>query len=133
MTYKEWGLPYTQRVASAIKKTGARLMLHICGNTSDRLEMLAATGVEGLSLDAKVDFGHAREVLGPNYLLMGNVEPTSPLTFGTPEEVYLETKKVIEQAGKEGHFFVSGGCLISEHAPEENMEAMLKAAYETVY
>lgn len=131
--YKEWALPYTKRVVDAIKKTGVKTLMHICGNTSDRLEMLAATGVGGLSLDAKVDFGFARATLGPDYLLMGNVEPTNPLTLGKPETVYEHSRNVIEQAGKEGHFFLSSGCLISAEAPADNMEAMFRAGHESVY
>jgi uroporphyrinogen decarboxylase len=131
--YKDWVLPYTQRVVSAIKKTGIKVLMHICGDTSDRLKTLASTGVDGLSLDAKVDFGFARETLGPDYLLMGNVEPTDPLTLGTPESVYEHSKKVIEQAGKEGHFFLSSGCIIPGEAPVENMEAMFRAGHEAVY
>lgn len=131
--YEEWGFPYTQQVVSAVKKTGVKSIMHICGNTSDRLETLAATGVDGLSLDAKVDFGFARETLGPSYLLMGNLEPTDPLTFGKPETVYEQAKKVIGETGREGHFFLSGGCLISEVAPAENVEAMIRAAHESYY
>jgi uroporphyrinogen decarboxylase len=132
-TYEKWGLPYTQRVLRAIKDTGVKTLLHMCGNTSDRLEVLASTGVDGLTLDAKVDFGFARETMGPEYLLMGNVEPTNPLSLGKPETVYEHSKKVIEQAGKDGHFMLSGGCLISDVAPVANMEAMIKAGQETVY
>ena len=132
-TFKEWGLPYTQRVAGAIKKTGVKVLMHICGDTSDRLELLASAGADGLSLDAKLDFGFARESLGPNCLLMGNVEPTDPITFGRPETVYEHSKRVIEQAGKNGHFFLSGGCLIPEEAPVENVEAMILAGREAIY
>lgn len=132
-TYKDWILPYTQRVVGAIKKTGVQVLMHICGDTSDRLEMLASTGVDGLSLDSKVDFGFARETLGPDYLLMGNVEPTDPLTLGQPETVYEHSRKVIEQAGKEGHFFLSSGCVIPGEAPVENMEAMFRAGHEAIY
>jgi uroporphyrinogen decarboxylase len=132
-TYEEWGLPCTQRVASAIRKTGVKLLMHICGDTSDRLEMLSSAGVDGLSLDAKVDFGFARETLGLDYLLMGNVEPTDPITLGKPKTVYEHSKEVIEQAGKEGHFFLSGGCLIPDEAPVENVEAMIRAGMEAIY
>jgi uroporphyrinogen-III decarboxylase len=95
--------------------------------------MLASTGVDGLSLDSKVDFGFARETLGPDYLLMGNVEPTDPLTLGEPETVYEHSRKVIEQAGQEGHFFLSSGCVIPDEAPVENMEAMFRAGHEAIY
>jgi len=132
-TYSEWGLPYTRRVVSAIKKTGVKVMMHICGDTSDRLEILASAGVDGLSLDSKVDFGFARETLGPRYLLMGNIDPTVPLTLGKPEAVYEHSKNVIEQAGKGGNLFLSGGCLIPQEAPVENVEAMVRAGHESVY
>jgi uroporphyrinogen decarboxylase len=132
-TYKEWGLPYTQRVASAIKKTGIKVLMHICGDTADRIEILASAGVDGLSLDAKLDLGFARETLGPEYLLMGNVEPINPITFGKAETVYEHSKRVIEQAGRAGHFFLSGGCLIPDEAPVENVEAMIRAGMEAIY
>jgi uroporphyrinogen decarboxylase len=132
-TYIEWGLPYTQRVASAIKKTGVKVLMHICGDTSDRLDTLESAGVDGLSLDTKVDFAFARETLGANYLLMGNVDPTNPITLGRPKTVYEHSKTVIEQAGKNGHFFLSAGCLIPEEAPVENVEAMIRAGVEHTY
>ena len=131
--YKDWVLPYTRRVVGAIKKTGVPVLMHICGDTSDRLEMLASAGVDGLSLDAKVDLGFARETLGPDYLLMGNVEPTNPLTLGTPGTVYEHSQKAITQAGREGSFFLSSGCIISDEAPLENMEAMFRAGHEAIY
>ena len=87
----------------------------------------------GLSLDAKVDLGFARETLGPDYLLMGNVEPTNPLTLGTPGTVYEHSQKAITQAGREGSFFLSSGCIISDEAPLKNMEAMLRAGHEAIY
>jgi uroporphyrinogen decarboxylase len=132
-TYEEWGLPYTRRVVGAIKQTGVKVLMHICGNTSDRLEMLASTGVDGLSLDAKVDFGFARETLGEDYLLMGNVDPTSPITMGSPETVYEHSRHVIAQAGRNGRLFLSAGCLIPEEAPVENVQAMIRAGTEHTY
>ena len=62
--WEEFGHPYTTRVVQAVKKTGVKMFMHICGNTSDRLDSLASTGVDGLSLDHKVDFAHARKTLG---------------------------------------------------------------------
>jgi uroporphyrinogen decarboxylase len=132
-TYEEWGLLYTQRLVGALKQTGVKILMHICGDTSDRLEMLASAGVDGLSLDAKVDFGFARETLGENYLLMGNVDPTSPITMGRPETVYEHSKRVIDQAGGDGHLFLSGGCLIPAEAPVENVVAMIRAGKEHEY
>jgi uroporphyrinogen decarboxylase len=129
--YEEWSLPYTRQLCRALKKTGVKVFMHICGDTMDRLEMLAATEVDALSLDSKVDFAVARERLGPDYLLIGNVDPTDPLTLGSPEQVYEQCKNVIAQAGSEGRLILSAGCLVSEETPPQNLEAMIRAARET--
>lgn len=128
-TWQEWGYPYTKRLVEFIKSKGVNTMLHVCGDTTDRLESLAATGADILSLDMAVDFERARAVLGPDCCLMGNVS-TTLLATGSPEEVKEATREVIRKAGKNGHLIISGGCLIGETCPAENMKAMVKAAKE---
>jgi uroporphyrinogen decarboxylase len=128
-TWEEWGFPYTKRLVETIKSKGAKAMLHVCGNTTDRLESLAETGADILSLDMAVDFEKAREILGPDACLMGNVSTTT-LATGTPEEVREETIKVIMKAGSNGHLIISGGCLIGETCPAQNVKAMVSASRE---
>ncbi|MCK4787577.1 MAG: uroporphyrinogen decarboxylase family protein [Desulfobacteraceae bacterium] len=127
--WEDWGLPLTTRLVGLIKRSGVKTVLHICGNTEDRLESLASTGVDCLSLDEAVDFERARKVLGPNYCLMGNVS-TTLMTIGSLEEVEEATKEVICKAGADGHLLVSGGCMFSADCPVENIRAMVKAAKE---
>lgn len=127
--WEEWGFPYTKRLIEVIKQSSVKTMLHVCGNTADRLESLAATGADILSLDMAVDFEKARALLGPDVCLMGNVS-TSTLAVGTPDEVRAETRTIIAQAGESGHLIISGGCLIGETCPAENMQAMVAAARE---
>ena len=100
------------------------MCLHICGDTSDRLESMYNIGVDGLSLDQKVDLAHARKVLGPKKCIIGNVDPTFLLPFGKPEEVAKWAEKNIEDAGQEGAFILSSGCLVFD-MPPENMRAMV--------
>ena len=125
--WETWGLPLTQKLVKVIKPHGVKTILHVCGDTTDRLESLAATGVDCLSLDEAVDFEKARAVLGPNYCLMGNVS-INLLLFGAEEEVQEATKEVIAKAGRNGHLLLSGGCEIPENCKPENMTAMVKAA-----
>ncbi len=128
-TWLEWGFPYTKRLVESIKGKGGKAMLHVCGNTMDRLESLTATGADILSLDTAVDFGEAREILGPDICLMGNVSTTT-LATGTPWAVREETRAVIEKAGRNGRLIISGGCLLGETCPAENVRAMVSAAHE---
>jgi len=62
--WEEFGLPYTKRVVKALKKIGVKITMHICGDTTDRLASLVLTGVDGLSLDHKVDLVYAKKVVG---------------------------------------------------------------------
>lgn len=127
--WEAWGFPLTRRLVDVLRRCGVKTFLHVCGDTTDRLESLAATGVDCLSLDEAVDFEKARRILGPAYTLMGNVS-TSLVAFGTPAEVKEATKEVIRKAGRDGHLIVSAGCLISDVSPPENVRAMIEAARE---
>lgn len=127
-TWEEFGFPYTRRVVGAVKKTGVKMIMHICGDTADRLESLARTGVDGLSLDTKVDLGYARKLLGEGICLMGNIDPNQTLVFKKPAEVEEESKEAIRKAGMNGSFILSSGCGIPAVAPPENVRAMVRAA-----
>ncbi len=126
-TWLEFGFPYISRLVNALKKTGKPLKLHVCGDTTDRLETFADAGFHILSLDTKVDFEKAREKVGDRVCLMGNVCPSTTLLFGTPQDVENDSKKVIQQAGRDGRFILSSGCMLSPDTPGENIHAMVKA------
>ncbi len=106
--YEEWGFPYTKKLVNLIKRSGVKTILHICGNTTDRLELMAQTGVDCLSLDAKVDFEEARKILGPKFCLMGNID-TTLLAMGDSKEVEEKSKETLQKAGREGYLLLSGG------------------------
>lgn len=126
-TWNEWGLPLATKLVKLAKRSGIKTVLHVCGNTDDRLESLASTGVDCLSLDEAVDFEKARKILGDKFCLMGNVS-TNLVAFGSPEEVEEATKEIIRKAGLGGNLIVSSGCLLSDICPAENIRAMIKAA-----
>lgn len=126
--WEEFGAPYTTRVVDAVKNTGVKMFLHICGDTNDRVDSLIETGVDGLSLDQKVDFVKARETLGDSICLMGNVDPAATMLFGKPEDVAKEAEDSIRNAGKKGSFILSSGCMMPAEIPPENLQAMVDTA-----
>jgi uroporphyrinogen decarboxylase len=127
--WEEFGLPYTKRVVDALKKMGVKITMHICGDTTDRLESLALTGVDGLSLDHKVDLVYAKKILGDRVCLIGNLNPTDTLVFKSADEVYKEARELISSVGPR-NFILSSGCSIPATAPPDNIEAMVRAAKE---
>jgi MtaA/CmuA family methyltransferase len=106
--YEEWGAPLTKRLVDMIKRSGVKTILHICGNTTDRLQLMAGTGIDCLSLDGAVNFEEVRRILGPNFCLMGNVD-TTLFAMGEAKAVEEKSKEILQKAGKEGCLLLSAG------------------------
>jgi uroporphyrinogen-III decarboxylase len=69
------------------------------------------------------DMGRAKETLGQNACLLGNV-PSALLHLGTPQEVKDYVKQVIDTAGEGGGLIVGNGAFF-DHAKPENVKAMI--------
>jgi len=126
--YETYVAPYQREVATHIKKLKAYTMLHICGRTQDRLKLMAATGMDALSLDAKVDIASAKAQVGSTTCLAGNINPTAILAEGKPPDVEQATEEIIAKAGRGGGLILMPGCGVPHNTPTENMEAFVKAA-----
>lgn len=125
--------PYFTRLVETLKKTGAKVLVHLCGSFNDRLDILRRMGAHGVSLDEKNDLAKAREVMGPETCLIGNVNPTGTILMSTPEAVAKEAREAIDNAGRDGAFILASGCLIPKAAPKRNIEAMIQVAKEARY
>ena len=62
----------------------------------------------------------ARKAVPAETVLMGNVNPSDPLVFGTPEQVDATARKVIEDTAGQG-LFLSSGCAMGRNTPPENV------------
>ena len=80
-----------------------------------------------LSLDGTSNARLCREVLGDHSAIMGDV-PATLLAFGTEEEVYDYTTKLIQDVGPKTGLIVCSGCDIPFNAKFENVKAMVDAA-----
>lgn len=132
---KQWesfGFIYTKRLVSELKKTGVKIILHVCGNTLDRVDSFAQLGVDGLSLDAKVDLELAREKVGPKICIIGNIDPAH-LVHCSPQEIEEEGRICIEKAGRDGAFILSTGCGVPYETPAENIRAMVYTVMKYQY
>ena len=85
----------------------------------------ANSGCEG---GLPTDIFKAKEILGDHICLAGDV-PAALLVFGSPEEVYEYSRKLITELGPEG-FMLQSGCDIPANAKLENVRAMVAAAME---
>lgn len=106
------------------------VLLHICGNITDRLHTLPQTGIDMISVDSKVDLAKAKEILAGRIALAGNVNPVYVIEERTDEEVYAESTRCLNAAAVDGGFLLLPGCDLSAKAGEENVRALVRAAHD---
>jgi MtaA/CmuA family methyltransferase len=128
--YAAIALPAEQQLIGKLKTaTGKPVSLHICGDATRLLPLMASSGADVLELDHAVDIASACRVVGPGIGLWGNLDPVRVLAQGTPETVRVETDKVLSAVQAAGHrrFVLSSGCTLAVETPCRNLEAFLGA------
>jgi MtaA/CmuA family methyltransferase len=127
--YREFVLPYEQRVFTAVKQAGAIPRLHICGDTSHLLADMARSGAEIVDLDWMVDLRRGAEVFGEEGPApCGNFDPVAVMLQGTPAEVE-EAVRACAAAGGPRHLSAAG-CEVPDGTPGANLLAHARALRE---
>lgn len=126
--YNEFVLPYEQKLVAAIRETGARVRLHICGNTRKILAGMGQTGCDVVDLDYPSPVSEARAAMGPGQVLLGNIDPVRVLRDTTPEGVTAALEECYAAAAP--RYVVGAGCEIPRGTPEANVRAMADFARE---
>ena len=120
--YSEFVWPYEKALIDGIRSLGGKTRLHICGNTRPHLGKMGALGCEIVDLDYLSPIDQGRREMGPNQVLLGNINPVAVLRNGTPETV----KACVEQCHREAgaRFVVGAGCEVPRDTPAENLWAL---------
>ncbi len=90
------------------------------------LEYLASIEMDVFNFSHEIDVETAREKLGKDVVLMGNIPPLEVLVRGTVAEVRVATEKLLQQAKAFGPLLVSPGGGVSPGTPIETLKAMLE-------
>ncbi|MBI4659186.1 MAG: uroporphyrinogen decarboxylase family protein [Verrucomicrobia bacterium] len=127
--YEEFIWPYEKKLVDGLRALGTKVRLHICGNTRFCLEGMGRLGCEIVDLDFLAPLGEARTKMGPNQILLGNVDPVRVLRDGNPESILSAIAECHRQAGP--RYIVGAGCEVTRDTPPENLEALAAYARST--
>ncbi|HEY3415385.1 MAG TPA: uroporphyrinogen decarboxylase family protein, partial [Armatimonadota bacterium] len=95
--YREFALPYEQRVCAAIHHAGNLVKLHICGNTSSLLDDMVTSGADLFNVDHLVPLEKAKAVYaGQGKCFKGNIDPVSGIMQASPEECRANVRRCLE-------------------------------------
>ena len=121
--YEELLLPVHQEITGQIE---GPLILHVCGDCSDRLELFAASGVDAYHFEWQVDAKTAVDKVGNLISLVGNINNPKTLYQGTPDDVYRQVRYSIAA----GVNIIGPECAIPLATPIENLKAIVETAHE---
>ena len=124
--YETFALPYQQQVVRQVKEThpDTPLILYISGSAGV-LERMGKSGVDIVSVDWTVDMAEARQRLGQDMKVQGNIDPG--VLFGSHDFIRDRIIDTIRKAGNRGHILNLGhGVLVG--TPEDNVRFFFETA-----
>jgi uroporphyrinogen decarboxylase len=126
--YEELVLPATIRLFTELADSHPGVPTILFGvGTGELLASMASTGCQVVGVDWRVPLDQARQRVGPEVAVQGNLDPA--LCLSTWEVAEAETREVLDRAGPApGHIFNLGHGVLPETDP-----AMLERVVELVH
>ncbi len=124
--YQEFVKEKHRELFDFIHDQGARIKLHICGNITHLLGDIRELKPDIVDIDHMVDMEKSFELLGPEIVRCGNLDPVSVIQQQEASAVTERVRSLCEKE-KGRRFVISGGCEITVNTPVENLRAMRDA------
>lgn len=129
--YKEFSLAYMQKIVDQLtrEKDGKRIPVILFTKGGGLwLPEIANTGCDAVGLDWSVDINQARQKIGHNVALQGNMDPAIMAT--NPEAIKQEASRILRDFGNgSGHVFNLGHGITPNITPE-NVAALVDAVHD---
>ncbi|MGF1479410.1 MAG: uroporphyrinogen decarboxylase [Cyanophyceae cyanobacterium] len=124
--YETFALPYQQQVVKQVKQTHPHtpLILLVSGSAG-LLERMSQSGFDTISVDWTVDMAEARERLGKEIKVQGNLDPG--VLFGSHDFIRDRILDTVRKAGNRGHILNLGHGVLPG-TPEDNVRFFFETA-----
>ena len=123
--FARFSLPRLRRIAAEFQGRDLPVMLHICGSSAPRIAPLVGSGINIYSMD-EVDLGFALEQAGKDFAIFGNLNTVNVMLSMAPMDLYVKARELCLSAPT--GFILAPGCDLPPDTPEENLQAMVRAA-----
>ncbi len=129
--FKMFSLPYLQRVVKHVKAIypDTPLILYV-NHSAGILELMAKSGIDMISVDWTVDMAVARQRLGGDIGVQGNIDPC--VLFGPQDMIRERIVDTVRKAGKHRHICNLGHGVL-EKTPEENVAFFFETVKQLNY
>ena len=126
--------PSLKQICLSLIEVNIVPILHCDGNWDKNLECFLELPAKRVCLqfDGRTDIIRAAEVLKGHCTLFGDV-PAAMLVMGSPQEVDVYCKRLINGVGRNGAYILGAGCEIPSDARPENVLTMIRAVKKYGY
>ncbi len=110
------------RICQSCHDKGLKVIFHSDGDIMTIVDDLVASGIDGLNpleKAAGMDV-YALRRRHPGLILVGGLDVTHLLPFGTPADVRAETRRMIDELGSEGLLLIGSSTELEDNVPLEN-------------
>lgn len=129
-TFRNLYLPHLVELTDAIDKLGLPMLLHSCGRITDYLPDLAQTriaAIHPMQRTAGMDLAWMKANYGTRFCLIGNIDSSRTLPYGTPAEVEAEVREALRVAAPGGGYVLASDHSLHDGIPPANILAMREA------
>ncbi len=128
--HRELIIPAYKQAVQILRKAGKYVCFHSDGFTEpyfDGLIEARFSGVESLEPMAGMELKYLKEVYGDKLCLIGNIDVSQLLPYGTKDDVTNAVKDCIRDAGEGGGYMLSACTDITNSCKLENVLTMISA------
>ncbi len=124
--YERYVLPYTTKLINGLNRTETPV-IHFVKGSGTMLPVVRKAGGDVVGLDWQINLGDARNMLGQQTAVQGNLDPG--VLFAPNDVIEREVKRILdENAGRTGHIFNLGHGILPT-VPPENARFMVECVH----
>lgn len=131
--YREFVLPYEQRVAAAVHRHGLPVYVHTCGAIGDRLDLMSESGIDGIdTLDppplGTVELAEAKSRFGDRFFLKGNLDAVNEMLHADDAAFDRAVLARLNTGMPGSGYILSSACSVAPHVRPERLKRMVALA-----
>lgn len=102
--------------------------MHICGDTTELLDLMCKCNIDGISLDQILDYKVVATKIPDNIVLIGNLDPIELVGKGTTKEIKKATIQLKRDMEHYDNYLCALGCNCLNDTPVENLQMAISTA-----
>lgn len=131
--YRQILLPPFAELVEYIDKLGVPVLMHSCGHIKDYLPDLAQTkitAIHPLQRTAGMDLQQVKQQYGQRFCIIGNIDSSRTLPYGTSDEVAAEVRQAIDIAAPGGGYILASDHSLHDGIGLENITTLFRVGAE---